>query len=140
MKNYEEFQKSSKNVKIVNFFNQTFFSFYNNYKYYQIILNNIKQKQEKSKMPYVYVEPTGKIGTMESFNNAVKIIKKLKKCKSISNHSMIGMMMNGSNDVEITITYNDGDIYPVYVIAYLNNECRELIDRATEYDHPNPSL
>ena len=50
MKSYEEFQKSSKNVKIVNFFNQTFFSFYNNYKYYQIILNNIKQKQEKSKM------------------------------------------------------------------------------------------
>lgn len=91
-------------------------------------------------MPYVYVEPTGKIGTMESFNNAVKIIKKLKKCKSISNHSMIGMMMNGFNDVEITITYNDGDIYPMYVIAYLNNECRELIDRATEYDHPNPSL
>ena len=140
MKSYEEFQKSSKNVKIVNFFNQTFFSFYNNYKYYQIILNNIKQKQEKSKMPYVYVEPTGKIGTMESFNNAVKIIKKLKKCKSISNHSMIGMMMNGFNDVEITITYNDGDIYPMYVIAYLNNECRELIVRATEYDHPNPSL
>lgn len=55
MKSYEEFQKSSKNVKIVNFFNQTFFSFYNNYKYYQIILNNIKHKQEKSKMKSQYL-------------------------------------------------------------------------------------
>lgn len=91
-------------------------------------------------MPYIYIEPKGMNDEFGRINNAVKIIKKLKKNKKISDNVMIGMWTNGCNDVEITVSYND-DAFPSNVLmGYLDIECSELIQKKRESEMPDPSI